>query len=111
MRVLSPLVALVVFPTIGLSACGKSEPIGVSTNPDAIAAAIGPSADKGDSACLEPNEVRVGKEYACADGKKRKGTLFVGAAGTAVLACTADNEKGCLTTEEFSAFAKIERAN
>jgi hypothetical protein len=48
-------------------------------------------------------------EYTCADGKKRKGTLVVRALGN-VAECQVDGEKGCLTTEDFSAFAKVERA-
>ena len=93
-----------------LPACGKSQQIGVSTSPEALAAANKSSAAKDDPSCLDPGEVRAGKEYTCADGKKRNGKLVVRSFNAAVATCSRDNEKGCLTTEDFSAFAKVERA-
>jgi hypothetical protein len=109
-RVLSPLVALVLLPTLVLSACGKSNTITVKRNPDVNSEAQSPTSAKGSSTCLAPKNVLVGIKFTCADGKTREGTLVLGTPGTSLPACSADNEKGCLTTEAFSAFAKVERA-
>jgi len=110
MRVLSPLVAFALIPALGLSACGKKGSVGVSMNPDVLTAPKSPSSTNVSSTCLDPTEVRIGREYTCSDGKKRKGVLVYREDGTSVPVCSADKEKSCLTTEDFSAFAKVERS-
>ena len=95
-----------------LSGCGKNATVAVSTNPDVLEKAQrsgDPEAAKASKMCLEPTEVRLGREYTCADGTKRKGTLVVRTMGSAP-ECSQDDEKGCLTTDAFSAFAKEDRA-
>ncbi|MCA2959034.1 MAG: DUF1566 domain-containing protein [Silvanigrellales bacterium] len=94
-----------------LPACGKSKQVSVETNPDILAAAKSPAGTKESaSSCLDPKEVRAGKEYTCADGKKRKGTLVVGTSGKAVNLCSKDKEKGCVTSEDYLSFSKTELA-
>jgi Protein of unknown function (DUF1566) len=91
------------------SACGsQAAQVGVSVNPD-VAAATGAGQTEKTSTCLEPAKVVAGVEYTCADGKKRKGLFVSGTAGAAAPACSRDNEQGCLTTADFSAFARVER--
>jgi len=91
-----------VLPAGLFSACGSSEKISAKINPDVLSAAPSPTQAKENSACLDPAKVVEGVEYFCADGKKRVGEL-------SVPVCSKDNEKGCITTENFSAFAKEER--
>jgi hypothetical protein len=109
-----PSLSLVAFSltTALLIGCGKNSTVGVSTNPDVLERAQrsgDPEAAKGRETCLLPSQVLAGFEYTCADGTKRKGTLAVRTIGSAP-ECSQDDEKGCLTTDAFSAFAKVERA-
>ena len=93
-----------------LPACGRSQRIGVEISPETMAAANRQTAAKDVATCLSSDKVIVGVDYVCADGTKRTGTSVMRTARTTVAVCSRDNEKGCLTTENFSAFAKVERA-
>lgn len=75
-----------------------------------MAAANRQTADKDVATCLSSDKVIAGVDYVCADGTKRTGTSVMRTARTTVAVCSRDSEKGCLTTENFSAFAKVERA-
>ena len=85
-----------------LSACGKSKPMGVSTNPNVIAASKRQPEPKVEVTCLAPAKVLAGAEYTCADGKKLTGTFTEGN----VPKCKEDGEKGCLATVAFPAVEK-----